>query len=89
MPRAQLRSRRLLFKWIPRPTGRAGGYKNGRLIVDNQSLRILTGATYHLPNVNNQGPPWLDEVHFDIAAKTDANVTEEATRAMLQAVDSR
>jgi uncharacterized protein (TIGR03435 family) len=64
-----------------RPTGE---YKNARLIIHNQSLRSLIGAAYHLPNSNIQGPPWLDEVRFDIAAKTDASVTEEATRAMLQ-----
>ena len=62
----------------------SGGYKNGRLIIHNQSLRSLIGAAYHVPNINVQGPPWLDEVRFDVAAKTDPSITEETTRLMLQ-----
>ena len=64
----------------------SGEYKNGRLIIHNANLRSLIGAAYHVPDVNIQGPPWLDEVRFDVAAKTDPAVTEEASRAMLQAL---
>ena len=63
-----------------------GEYKNGRLILHNQSLRSLIGAAYHVPNVNIQGPSWLDEARFDVAAKTDAAATEEASRIMVQAL---
>uniref|UniRef100_Q027T5 Peptidase M56, BlaR1 n=1 Tax=Solibacter usitatus (strain Ellin6076) TaxID=234267 RepID=Q027T5_SOLUE len=61
-----------------------GEYKNGRLIIHNHSLRSLVGAAYHVPNVNIQGPGWLDDVRFDISAKTEPAVTEEASRVMLQ-----
>ena len=62
----------------------SGEYKNGRLIIHNHSLRSLIGAAYHVPNINIQGPGWLDDVRFDISAKTEQAVTEEASRAMLQ-----
>jgi uncharacterized protein (TIGR03435 family) len=54
------------------------------LLIHNQSLRSLIGAAYHVPNTNIQGPSWLDDVRFDVAAKTEAAVTEEACRTMLQ-----
>jgi len=62
----------------------SGEYKNGRVIIHNHSLRSLIGAAYHVPNLNVQGPAWLDEVRFDVAAKTDPATTEEASRVMLQ-----
>jgi len=61
-----------------------GDYKNGRVIVHNMSLRSFIGGAYHVPNDYIFGPDWLDSVHLDLSAKTDAHTSEDDSRLMIR-----
>ncbi len=61
-----------------------GDYKNGRVIIHNMSIRSFVAGAYHVPDDHVFGPDWLNSVHLDVSAKTDASTSEDDSRLMLR-----
>ena len=64
-----------------RPTPELSG---GTLVIRNEPLLYLIEWAYDLPRTQIDGPAWLMEALFDIAAKTGSPANETQMRLMLR-----
>jgi uncharacterized protein (TIGR03435 family) len=56
----------------------------GQVLMSNQSLRRLIERAYQIRPMQLEGPGWLDDVHFDIAAKYPEGAKMEDRWTMLR-----
>lgn len=65
----------------------SGSLSNGRLIFRNVALRVVISEAWMMSPDAVYGPPWLDDVRIDMAAKTASDRTPDSElRLMLQAL---
>ena len=55
-------------------------------LTTHTDLHSCIAWAYHLQTYQVSGPAWLDDVWFDIAAKSSAPATEDQLRVMLQSL---
>jgi uncharacterized protein (TIGR03435 family) len=71
----------------PNTTGSGGSSSNGnrsQILMVNQTLKRLVERAYNVKPFQVTGPEWMENVHFDIAAKYPENTRNEDRPAMLR-----
>ncbi len=68
----------------PSQTGQEFRILHGALIMRNLSLYTVIRRAYDIQLWQISGPGWLDDVRFDIEAKTAATAPDDDVRQMLQ-----
>jgi uncharacterized protein (TIGR03435 family) len=62
------------------------GLRNRTFRAENVTLRMILSAAYGLSEPRIIGPGWLDQKHFDFAAKSPEGVSDSELKPMLQAL---
>lgn len=57
---------------------------NGRISMDNLSIKQLILTAYNIQNHQYSGPAWLDDERYNIEAKADTKVDQKEMQAMMQ-----
>jgi uncharacterized protein (TIGR03435 family) len=70
----------------PSQTGQDFRILHGALIMRNLSLYTIIRRAYDIQLWQISGPGWLDDVRFDIEAKTAATAPDDDVRKMLQSL---
>ncbi|HLK69354.1 MAG TPA: TIGR03435 family protein [Bryobacteraceae bacterium] len=55
----------------------------GQVLMSNQTLKRLVERAYNVKPAQVAGPAWMEDVHFDIAAKYPADMQNDERPAML------